>query len=202
MYTIFSEKHSTNIDAHIHALHSSIWTHTPTLYPYEHLRKTELADWILKLIKSPQPFHCRREHYLPLNEYSSFMRHTYVKPRIWTLVSWGYNQPPSHPTSGWFSMYTHFYHTTNLHEHKRETKTSKANLGIDEFSKEISLSHTYNLSSGRLEVSLLLAIWPHVISSRCWLYYHAYWRPWSKSINYSSHSSRNGYFEKCEWKNH
>jgi hypothetical protein len=84
-------------------IHSPLWTHTRTPYLYEHLRKTESADRVLRLTKSPRAPRYRREHRLPLKEYSAFMRHTDVKPGVWTLAGWGYNHPPNHPTSGWFS---------------------------------------------------------------------------------------------------
>jgi hypothetical protein len=50
--------------------HTRAYTHPyeRTHYPYEHLRKTEPADWILKLTKSPQMSRYRRERRVPLNE--------------------------------------------------------------------------------------------------------------------------------------
>jgi hypothetical protein len=90
-------------------IHSPLWPHTRTPSPYEHLWKTDPADRVLKLMKSPQAPRYRRERRLSLKEYSAFMRHTHVKPGVWTLVGWGYNHPPNHPTSGWFScMYEYF----------------------------------------------------------------------------------------------
>jgi hypothetical protein len=86
-------------------IHSPLWTHTRTPYPYEHLRKTEPTDRVLRLTKSPRAPRYRRECRLPLKEYSAFMRHTDVKPGVWTLVGWGYNHPPNHPTTGWFSVW-------------------------------------------------------------------------------------------------
>jgi hypothetical protein len=85
-------------------IHSPLWTHARTSYPYERLRKTELADRVLRLTKSPQAPRYRRECRLPLKGYSAFMRHTDVKYGVWTLVGWGYNHPPNRPTSGWFSI--------------------------------------------------------------------------------------------------
>jgi hypothetical protein len=90
-------------------IHSPLWTHACIPYPYEHLRKTELADRVLRLMKSPRSPRYRQEHRLPLKEYSTFMRHTNVKPEVWTLVGWGYNHPPNHPTSGWFSRFDIFW---------------------------------------------------------------------------------------------
>jgi hypothetical protein len=81
--------------------------HMHTL-PYQHLRKTEPVAWILKLMKSPQMPRCQRKRRLPLDEYFVFMRHTYVKLEVWTLVGWGYNHPPNHPNSDWFSIHWHF----------------------------------------------------------------------------------------------
>jgi hypothetical protein len=78
----FFEKHSTNVSAHIHAhTLTPMNTYTHTL-PYEHLRKTEPADRVLRLTKSPRAPRYRRERRLPLKEYSAFMRHTDVKPGV------------------------------------------------------------------------------------------------------------------------
>jgi hypothetical protein len=87
-------------------IHSLLWTHTRTLYPYEHLRKTKPADRVLRLTKSPRASRYRRERRLPLKEYSAFMRHIDVKPEVWTLVGWGYNHPPNHRIS--LSLISHF----------------------------------------------------------------------------------------------
>jgi hypothetical protein len=85
-------------------IHSPLWTHARTSFPYEHLRKTKLADRVLRLTKSPQVPRYRWVCRLPLKGYSAFMRHTDVKPGVWTLVGWGYNHPPNRRTSGWFSI--------------------------------------------------------------------------------------------------
>jgi hypothetical protein len=69
-------------------IHSPLLTHTRAPYPYEHLRNTEPANWILKLTKSWQTPRYRWERRLPRNEYSAFIRHTTFKLGIWTLVGW------------------------------------------------------------------------------------------------------------------
>jgi hypothetical protein len=66
-------------------IHPPLWTHTRTPYPYEHLRKTEPADWVFKLTKFPEVSRCRWEHRLPLNQYFVFMRQT--KPGDTTTTS-------------------------------------------------------------------------------------------------------------------
>jgi hypothetical protein len=96
IWSFFRNTVQTQAPTYTH-IHSPLSTHTRTPYLYEHVRKTEPTDWILKLTKSPHASCCRRE--CPLNDYSVFMRHTDIKPMVWTLVDWGYN----HPTSGWFS---------------------------------------------------------------------------------------------------
>jgi hypothetical protein len=44
-----------------------------------------------------------------LKEYSAIIRHTHVKPGVWSLMGWGYNYPPNHSTSGWFSSKSSLY---------------------------------------------------------------------------------------------
>jgi hypothetical protein len=91
--------------AYIHAYTlTSINAHT--LYPYENLWKTEPAGWILKLTKLSHAPRRWRGCRLPLNKYFAFMRHTDVKPRIWIMMDWGYNHPPNHSTSDWFSVHS------------------------------------------------------------------------------------------------
>ena len=53
----------------VNTMHPYERTHTP--YPYEHLRESEPADWVLRLTKSPRVPRCRRERRLPLKEYSA-----------------------------------------------------------------------------------------------------------------------------------
>jgi hypothetical protein len=62
-----------------------------TPYPYEHLRKTELADRVLRLTKSPRAPCYRRERRLPLKEYSAFIRH---RCQTWGLNSGGLASSP------------------------------------------------------------------------------------------------------------
>jgi hypothetical protein len=85
-------------------IYSPLWTHTRTPYPYEHLRKTEPVDWILKLTKSPHASRCWREHRLPLNEYFHLYKTLRCQTRVWNLVGWRYNYTPNHPISDWFYL--------------------------------------------------------------------------------------------------
>jgi hypothetical protein len=68
-------------------IHSPLWTHACTPYPYEHLWKTEPVDRVLKLTKSHRVPRYRWERRLLLKGYFVFMRHIDIKSGIWTLIS-------------------------------------------------------------------------------------------------------------------
>jgi hypothetical protein len=68
-------------------IHSTLWTHARTPYPY-----SKPADWVLKLMKSPQALCYWWKRRLPLKEYSALRDTINVKPRVWTLLG---VQPPS-----------------------------------------------------------------------------------------------------------
>jgi hypothetical protein len=69
------------------------------IHPYErihaHLTPMSIFERLSWRIGSWN-WRCWRERRLPLNKYSAFMKHTDVKPGVWTLMDWRYNHPPNH----------------------------------------------------------------------------------------------------------
>jgi hypothetical protein len=86
-------------------IHSPLWTHARTPYPYELLRRlrweTDLAGLEINEVSTHVSLSIGTssptERILRL-----FIRHQCVKPEVRFLVGWGCHYPPNHPSTGWF----------------------------------------------------------------------------------------------------
>jgi hypothetical protein len=66
----------------------------------------------------------------PTEEYSALMRHQNIKSGIWTLVGWGCNCPPNHPTIRWFSSRNMIYYYTSTRSMIWKTGAIRGLCGI------------------------------------------------------------------------